>query len=1092
MSGFTTTPNYGLRKPIVGADNDLWGGDWNINADTLDTQLKAVSNLQVTYLPLAGGTLTGPVTQSGDTWQAAIEPDIPWSLRGAGGNIPVMLDQSGVLYVASLNATALSTTSLTGVTTLGATNATLTTAIIANEAIADQAMPDLIGAVAGSNGNVVSGYDILTGEFNVASINAGIVKVAGQPLSAATPVPSDAVDVRVAPFNAVGDGQSSHGYVTTSGSTLTFTNFTGTLTLVAVDANTSTLTIVGARFSGWAFQPRHVGKRLYLVVGAYTLTATVKAMLSGQQVTLDNTGITITPQTSVTGSITCPAVDTSASISGKVLLVEGMGQAAWWSQAPFTKQADAVTPYGTQTFIAAVSGFPAPNQITITGSFPFNWTSVATRILWGTNDSAAVVACATAAWPTKRRIWFSGDGRTYLLPGAIGDTAGKPSYVALAAGNPQYLVNGVVWGGDNSSAYCSTTGAQRMPHRVSQASAPRYNDVPKLVHGRQSFPRCAQIPANQPINVLLDGDSLSSMDPQSQIGLVMGAGRFIAEFIKSNPGRQINFYNIGIGGSTWASMSNQFAAFNSGSGNPYKYFVIPKPIVGTVLKVAFYSNINQTGTGPAIIPDVAVLFLSACNDKMSYDGLAMQGIINQLRAVVHPDAYGPTDIVMQTDHHSMMAVAYTDGPAGGTFVGGSAGAVLQEYYSMTMNRTTARNMGFPFIDYAPLQNRMAFAFDPTRRAMRQVPQRTISPTPTVPVSLAEECLDFSFWLGMSGASDDAAWQAVQQIEVQLSTNPGNRLFLRRGANGHIWMAASSWGLAVDTVVTIANGGTAITLGAAPSFTANVTVQSGWPQAYCTDGSITFTAAMQNQCAIWRTGNNDGGANGYQYQRNYIRTVLDANDVLLHEITHDFSDVTPVTPFTIGGNQFIPQDARGQPDVVVFYPDGTIFNTKVAYGSTITPTSATLADPAPQALTGATVSLFIGRMGLKWFDTGLAASTTTNTGIFALNVIGGEVLLGYLQDTTTLIPQYSVFKTIERFGGSFNPVVYVKAAQTMTLSNRWVDDDHPIEATTPAWYQRGYLAVNTDYEQGGAGGHYGAMTRAAILETVYAHQNLSVV
>jgi len=38
MSGYTTTPNLGLRKPTVGGDDDLWGGDLNFNSDTLDAQ----------------------------------------------------------------------------------------------------------------------------------------------------------------------------------------------------------------------------------------------------------------------------------------------------------------------------------------------------------------------------------------------------------------------------------------------------------------------------------------------------------------------------------------------------------------------------------------------------------------------------------------------------------------------------------------------------------------------------------------------------------------------------------------------------------------------------------------------------------------------------------------------------------------------------------------------------------------------------------------------------------------------------------------------------------------------------------------------
>ena len=36
MSGYSTTPNLGLKKPTTGADDDMWGTHWNSNADALD------------------------------------------------------------------------------------------------------------------------------------------------------------------------------------------------------------------------------------------------------------------------------------------------------------------------------------------------------------------------------------------------------------------------------------------------------------------------------------------------------------------------------------------------------------------------------------------------------------------------------------------------------------------------------------------------------------------------------------------------------------------------------------------------------------------------------------------------------------------------------------------------------------------------------------------------------------------------------------------------------------------------------------------------------------------------------------------------
>ena len=59
MSGYTTTPNLGLIKPLTGADDDMWGTHWNNNADALDAVLGPSGGL---FLPLSGGTVAGRLT----------------------------------------------------------------------------------------------------------------------------------------------------------------------------------------------------------------------------------------------------------------------------------------------------------------------------------------------------------------------------------------------------------------------------------------------------------------------------------------------------------------------------------------------------------------------------------------------------------------------------------------------------------------------------------------------------------------------------------------------------------------------------------------------------------------------------------------------------------------------------------------------------------------------------------------------------------------------------------------------------------------------------------------------------------------------
>jgi hypothetical protein len=216
MSGtdYTVTPKLGLFKPNYNLDVDDWGTHLNDNADTLDNLLGDLL-AGGPYLPLAGGTLTGPlrtIAGTGGTNLGLAVGAANNGIWGQGGGTGLAFQTNGtanLILATSGNMVGISTTMISGATfTLAADPATALQA--ASKQYVDNRTPITVDAPATS---------ILYGRYNNGWVAA--LPIAGGTLTGPLILAADPSNALGAATKQYVDARTSAAYLPLGGGTLT-------------------------------------------------------------------------------------------------------------------------------------------------------------------------------------------------------------------------------------------------------------------------------------------------------------------------------------------------------------------------------------------------------------------------------------------------------------------------------------------------------------------------------------------------------------------------------------------------------------------------------------------------------------------------------------------------------------------------------------------------------------------------------------------------------------------------------------------------------------------------------------------------------
>ena len=991
------------------------------------------------FFPMVStGTLIGAATQSGTKYVAH---GIDWSSVTFSSDA---LKTPGFVVDGSGNITA---PQLTGNVVGTATNVTGTVAI-ANGGTGATTGPTGLVALGGATATALATENTRAAAAETAetaratAAEALLVPLTRQPAIVVTDAAyaGGAVPDKREGFYAATWSQNAGG--------LTIGSLTSTMTV----SGTSTSITELANNTGVAFQKSDVG--LTLAVSGVTWgggksSTTIAAWVSGSQVTTADAA----DQTVTAASATATWPVFVASDAGKSIYVSNgaatLGSVGFLAGAPLV------------TTIASVT---SPTQVTLSANLTAGGRTAwqGTRVVWGTDNSAAIVAAA-AAGPNRRVLNFPPGGYAAFAMGTA----------AMADAEANHF-----WIGDDATGFFVEAGGVLARKRIVPRTAPAPPAPPPGVFGGASLPRVASVAAPC---VAVWGDSMGTEQPQLQGGAWSPWAIVSRALQDANPGKSFTLVNRAIGG----AVIQWLDAIPPGPTWPSWYAVHTNT----------WESYVKTSCPGGGTPDLVLLEQSGGNEGAAISLPAYLSVFRKIKA--WPTTNGlPPDVIM-ANNRGQSSVG----------VPGEATQAAWEGAS-TAIRSLARGLGAGLLDYSDRALLVKYGSSPLHNAMRTLPSVSGTTTgPGSPRTLQYAARDFRAKWYMAGQSTAAgAWSAISNgantagtVQVQISPRVDNVFVFGQDASSNLTVQVNAYGGTTATPADLSAGSAALTTSGQTTVTGTVTlsntVAGGQYGSTLTVTGASFAASDVGKSIVVPGAYYAGGGATAPFRSQIVAYVSATQVVLADQAPVPLTAVASTT-VTYGGMLFVPTDATGQADITIAGAgaSGGLLTTKVAAYTDAT--HVTLAANAGTTVAAGTpVNVFLGRIAVPLTATGIPAASDAGTANPAFSIeLRGTTLFATYQNS---VDTYTAYRgRVERgLGGPFVPVIGTPqaAANGTNVSVYGQEADMhisymPALTDTEMW---GVNDAQADALLGGQGVNHLSSAQAALIdEPVLAAQNLT--